>query len=69
MHSATEDVQDREKIRCEFFLRTVNCLAENHEFATVLFNEVLSNTDTESGESVPMGNNNLDLIILQKPVQ
>jgi hypothetical protein len=62
-------MEDREQISGEFFAGTVNRFVENHEFSTVLFHQVLYCADAESTESIPMGNNKLELIAREKSVQ
>jgi hypothetical protein len=42
---------------------------ENHEFPAVVFNEESQNIDPKTGESVTMGNHNLELISAQELFQ
>jgi hypothetical protein len=69
MHSTTEDVEDGEQISCEFRFGAMTFMVENHEFSTVLLDKVLYDFNAESGESIPMGNHNLEFIALVKSVQ
>jgi hypothetical protein len=57
-------MEDGEQIRGEFCFGTVTFIVENHEFSAVLLNKVLYDFNAESGESIPMGNHNLEFIAL-----
>ena len=58
-----------EPIGSKCLFGTVYSWVENHDFSTVLFNQELYNLSAESGESVPMGNNNLELISSHNTLQ
>ena len=62
-------MQNREEIGSKFFFRTVNSFVENHDFATVLFDQELYDFAAEPGESIPMGNNNAEFITSQDAFQ
>ena len=52
-----------------FFWETVSLIVENHDFSTVLFDKELYDFTAESGESIPMGNNNREFLSAQDTFQ
>ncbi len=62
-------MQNREEIGSKLRFRTVNSFVENHDFATVLFHQELYDFSAETGESIPMGNNNAEFITSQDAFQ
>ena len=58
-----------EQVFCEFLFGTVNRRAKNHDFSTVLLDQELYDFAAEAGESIPMGNNNSELITSQDAFQ
>ena len=63
-------MEDGQEVLGEFlFWETVSLIVENHEFSTVLFDKELYDFTAKSGESIPMGNNNPELISSQETSQ
>jgi len=63
-------MQNCEQIGSKFFLSgTVNSFVENHDFSTVFFDQELYDFSAETGESIPMGNNNAEFITSQDAFQ
>ena len=53
----------------KFLIWTVCSLVENHDFATVLFDQESNNFTAASGESIPMGDHNSAFITAQEAFQ
>ena len=62
-------MENCEQIGSKCLFGTVYSLVENHDLSTVLFDQELYNLSAESGESVPMGNNNSALISSHNTLQ
>jgi len=62
-------MQNCEEIGSKFCLGAVNSLVENHDFSTVLFDQELYDFAAETGESIPVGNNNAEFIASQDAFQ
>ena len=62
-------METRQQIGSKFlFGRVCSCVA-NHDFATVLFDQVSNDFAAESGESIPMGDHNSEFITAQDAFQ
>ena len=61
LEACREDVEDGVKILCELVLGAVCNSLENHEFATVLFNESLDEFCSKSRKTLSVGNHNCEL--------
>ena len=61
LEACREDVEDGVKILCKFLLRAVYNSVENHELATVLFNESLDEFCPKSRKTVSVGNHKREL--------
>ena len=62
-------MENLQQIGSKFLFGTVCRLVENHDFATVLFNQESDNFTAESGESIPMGDHNSAFITAQESFQ
>jgi hypothetical protein len=62
-------MQNCEEIGSKFLCGAVYSFVENHDFSTVLFDKELYDFAPESGESIPMGNNNAEFITSQDAFQ
>jgi hypothetical protein len=62
VESATEGIEDGENIFGEFKLGAVIRSVENQDLAPVLLGHPLDEFKAEPGESVSVGNHNLELI-------
>jgi hypothetical protein len=69
MHPTREDVEDGEKILGEFMFGAKVRFIENHDFSTVLLDQELDALESESCETVFVGNHNPELVALQKSSQ
>lgn len=69
MQSAGEDVKDIEQIFGKFFFWRVCRLVENHEFSTSSFDKMFNEVNSESCQSVSVGNHKFDAISSQRSFQ
>ena len=62
-------METRQQIGSKFLFGTMCSCVENHDFATVLFDQVSNDFAAASGESIPMGDHNSELITAQDAFQ
>jgi hypothetical protein len=66
VHATGEHGKDREKILGKFRGGTVYSLVENHDFSTVVLDQILDEIESKSRKTVSVGNHKRELIACEK---
>jgi hypothetical protein len=69
MHPTREDIEDGEKIGCEFVLGTCLPLIENQDCPTVSIDKMFDEFETEPCKAISVADDNREFISTQKSVQ